>query len=53
MATKLTGTKRKSYTVSDNLQFVNCTKQHESRAAERQLGVSEVAFICGERAKKT
>ena len=41
MATKLTGTKRQSYTVSDKLRIVNFAEQHGNRAAEREFGVSE------------
>ena len=41
MATKLTGTKRQSYTVSDKLRIVNFVEQHGNRAAEREFGVSE------------
>ena len=41
MATKLTGTKRQSYTVSDKLQIINFAEQHGNRAAEREFGVSE------------
>ena len=42
MATKLTGTKHQSYTVSDKLQIVNFAEQHGNRAAEREFGVSEI-----------
>ena len=42
MATKLTGTKRQSYTVSDKLQSVNFAEQHGNLAAEREFGVSEI-----------
>ena len=41
MATKLTGTKRQSYTVSDKLRIINFVEQHGNRAAEREFGVSE------------
>ena len=41
MATKLTGTKRQSYTVSDKLWIINFAEQHGNRAAEREFGVSE------------
>ena len=41
MATKLTGTKRQSYTVSDKLRIINFAEQHGKRAAEREFGVSE------------
>ena len=41
MATKLTGTKRQSYTVSDKLQIINFAEQHGNRAAKREFGVSE------------
>ena len=41
MATKLTRTKRQSYTVSDKLRIVNFAEQHGNRAAEREFGVSE------------
>jgi transposase len=41
MATKLTGAKHQSYTVSDNLRIVNFAEQHRNRAAEREFGVSE------------
>ena len=41
MATKLTGTKRQSYTVSDKLRIIDIAEQHGNRAAERQFEVSE------------
>ena len=41
MATKLTGTKRQSYTVSDKLRIINFAEQHGNRAAEQEFGVSE------------
>ena len=41
MATKLTGTKRQSYTVSDKLRIINFAEQHGNCAAEREFGVSE------------
>ena len=41
MATKLTGTKRQSYTVSDKLRIINYAEQHGNRAAEREFGISE------------
>jgi len=41
MATKLTGTKHQSYTVSDKLRFLNFAEQHGNHAAEREFGVSE------------
>ena len=41
MATKLAGTKRQSYTVSDKLRIINFAEQHGHLAAEREFGVSE------------
>ena len=41
MASKLTGTKRQSFTVSDKLRIINFTEQHGNRSAEREFGVSE------------
>ena len=41
MTTKLTITKRQSYTVSDKLRIINFAEQHGNRAAEREFGVSE------------
>ena len=41
MTTKLTGTKRQSYTVSDKLRIINFAEQHGNRAAEREFGISE------------
>ena len=41
MASKLTGTKRQSYTVSDKLRIINFAEQHGNRSAEREFGVSE------------
>ena len=41
MATKLAGTKRQSYTVSDKLRIINFAEQHGNLAAEREFGVSE------------
>ena len=41
MATKLTATKRQSYTVSEKLRIVNFAEQNGNRAAEREFGVSE------------
>ena len=40
MATKLTATKRQSYTVSEKLRIVNFAEQNGNRAAEREC-VSE------------
>ena len=41
MATKLTGTKRQSYTVSDKLRIINYAEQHGNGTAEREFGISE------------
>ena len=41
MATKLTGTKRQSYTLSDKLRIINFVEQHGNRAVKREFGVSE------------
>ena len=41
MATKLTATKRLSYTVSEELRIVNFAEENGNRAAEREFGVSE------------
>ena len=41
MATKLTATKRQSYTVSEKLRIVNFAEQNGNRAAECEFGVSE------------
>ena len=41
MSTKLTITKRQSYTVSDKLRIIQFAEQNGSRAAEREFGVSE------------
>ncbi|PFX12576.1 Pogo transposable element with KRAB domain [Stylophora pistillata] len=41
MTTKLAGTKRQSYTVSDKLRIINFAEQHGNLAAEREFGVSE------------
>ena len=41
MATKLTTTKRQSYTVSEKLRIVNFAEQNGNRAAEREFGVFE------------
>ena len=41
MATKLTTTKRQSYTVSDKLRIIQFAEQNGNRAAEREFGVSE------------
>ena len=41
MATKLTATKRQSYTVSEKLRIVNFAEQKVNRAAGREFGVSE------------
>ena len=40
MATKLTGTKGQSYTVSGKLRIINFAEQHGNRAAEQEFGVS-------------
>lgn len=41
MSTKLTITKRQSYTVSDKLRIIQFAEQNGNRAAEREFGVSE------------
>lgn len=41
MSTKLTITKRQSYTVSDKLKIIQFAEQNGNRAAEREFGVSE------------
>ena len=41
MATKLTATKRQSYTVSDKLRIIQFAEQNGNRAAEREFSVSE------------
>ena len=41
MATKLTSTKRQSYTVSDKLRIIHFAEENGNRAAEREFGVSE------------
>ena len=44
MATKLTATKRQSYTVSEQPRIVNFAERNENRAAEREFGVSDSNF---------
>ena len=41
MASKLTGTKRQSYTVSDKLRIINFAEQHGNHSAELEFGDSE------------
>ena len=41
MATKLTSTKRQSYTVSDKLRIIHFAEENGNRAAESEFGVSE------------
>ena len=51
MATKLTGTKRQSYTVSDKLRIINFAEQHGNHAAEREFGVSESSLVAKDQGK--
>ena len=41
MATKLTATKRQSYTVSDKLRIIQFAEQNGNHAAEQEFSVSE------------